>query len=303
MAHGDGTEKFDKKLNADYHADMVSQPSPRAHGALALLDRLSLLISFILVGLTLSLVLDLPTRRIELSLLGSEANLTVSGTWLIAVLLAALTAAGVDSIARTHPRVHLGEMRYIFILWILPALFVITATVLLPATQARVYGLIGVAVSGVFLVAVILGEYYTIDLEGRGYSAARLGVNIAVYVIALVLFATIYSWKIRSLYSSPAVGIAAGLLALELFRGSESDLTRTWLYGAVVGLSMGELVWALNYWNLSGFTGGAFLLIFFYAFTGILQQYLWGRLSKIVFVEFAMIFAGATALLFWLRPV
>ncbi len=282
---------------------MVDQPSPRTQSALASLDRLSLLISFVLVGLTLSLVLDLPTRRIELSLLGSEANLTVSGTWLIALLLAALTAAGVDSIARTHPRVHLGETRYIFILWILPALFVITATILLSVTEVRVYGLIGVAVSGAFLVAIILGEYYTIDLEGRLYSAARLGVNLAVYIIALVLFATIYSWKIRSLYSSPAISIAGGLLALELFRGSESDFKRTWLYGAAVGLSMGELVWALNYWNLSGFTGGAFLLIFFYAFTGITQQYLWGRLSKIVFAEFAMIFVGAIALLFWLRPI
>lgn len=281
---------------------MVDQPSPRAQSALASLDRLSLLISFVLVGLTLSLVLDLPTRRIELSLLGSEANLTVSGTWLIALLLAALTAAGVDSIARTHPRVHLGETRYIFILWILPALFVITATILLSVTEVRVYGLIGVGVSGASLVAIILGEYHTIDLEGRWYSAARLGVNLAVYIIALVLFATIYSWKIRSLYSSPAISIAGGLLALELFRGSESDFKRTWLYGAAVGLSMGELVWALNYWNLSGFTGGAFLLIFFYAFTGITQQYLWGRFSRIVFVEFAMIFVGAIALLFWLRP-
>ncbi len=92
------------------------------------------------------------------------------------------------------------------------------------------------------------------------------------------------------------------MLALELFRGSESDFGRTWLYAAAVGLSMGEIVWALNYWNLSSFIGGAFLLIFFYALTGITQQYLWNRLNKIVFAEFAMIFFGAVALLFWLRP-
>ncbi len=92
------------------------------------------------------------------------------------------------------------------------------------------------------------------------------------------------------------------MLALELLRGSESDFWRTWLYAIAVGLTMGEIVWALNYWNLSGFVGGAFLLIFFYAFTGLAQQYLWQRLNRIVFVEFAMIFAGALALLFWLRP-
>jgi hypothetical protein len=284
---------------------MLDSTPSRAPTAVAPLDRLSLLTSLVLVGLTLSLILDLPSRRIEFSFLGSEASFTISGYWIIAVLLAALTAAGVNSIARTHPRVHLGETPYIFILWILPAVIVTTATMILSLADVRVFGvyeMVGVVLAGAFLVAVVIGEYITIDLNDRWYSAARLGVNIAVYLAALILFATIYSWKLRSLYSSTAIGVAAGLLALELFRGSESDFGRTWLYAAVVGLSMGEIVWALNYWNLSGFIGGAFLLIFFYAFTGIIQQFLWNRLNQIVFAEFTMIAVGAIALLFWLRP-
>ena len=284
---------------------MLNQTSSRAPTAIAPLDRLSLLTSLVLVGLTLSLILDLPSQRVEFSFLGSEASFTISGYWIIAVLLAALTAAGVNSIARTHPRVHLGETPYIFILWILPAVIVTTATMILSLTDVRVFGvyeMIGVVLAGTFLVAVVIGEYITIDLNDRWYSAARLGVNLAVYLAALILFATIYSWKLRSLYSSTAIGFAAGLLALELFRGSESDFGRTWLYAAVVGISMGEIVWALNYWNLPGFIGGALLLIFFYAFTGIVQQFLWNRLNKIVFAEFTMIAVGAMALLLWLRP-
>jgi hypothetical protein len=284
---------------------MLDQSSSRAPTAIAPLDRLSLLTSLVLVGLTLSLILDLPSQRVDFSFLGSAASFTISGYWIIAVLLAALTAAGVNSIARTHPRVHLGETPYIFILWILPAVIVITATMILSLADVRVFGvyeMIGVVLAGTFLVAVVIGEYITIDLNDRWYNAARLGVNLAVYIAALILFATIYSWKLRSLYSATAIGIAAGLLALELFRGSESDLGRTWLYAAAVGISLGEIVWALNYWNLSGFIGGALLLIFFYAFTGIIQQYLWNRLNKIVFVEFTMIVVGAIALIFWLRP-
>ena len=287
------------------HQGDLGQSSSRAPTAIAPLDRLSLLTSLVLVGLTLSLILDLPSQRVDFSFLGSAASFTISGYWIIAVLLAALTAAGVNSIARTHPRVHLGETPYIFILWILPAVIVITATMILSLADVRVFGvyeMIGVVLAGAFLVAVVIGEYVTIDLSDRWYSAARLGVNLAVYLAALILFATLYSWKLRSLYSATAIGIAAGLLALELFRGSESDLGRTWLYAAAVGISLGEIVWALNYWNLSGFIGGALLLIFFYAFTGIIQQYLWNRLNKIVFAEFTMIVVGAIALLFWLRP-
>lgn len=266
------------------------------------LDRVSLITSIVLVGLTLSFILDLPKQRVEFSFLGSEASLTLTGTWLIAFLLAALTAAGVDSIARTHPRVHLVDERYISIMWIAPALIVIAATVLLSAADARVYGLFGVAVAGALLGAVILGEYFTIDLNDRWYSAARLGVNLAVYLVAMILFATIYSWKIRSLFSAPAIGLAAGLLALELLRGSEADLRRTWLYATAAGVSMAEILWAFNYWNLNGFLGGALLLVIFYALTGLTQQYLWKRLTRLVLFEFAVIIAGALALLYFLQP-
>jgi hypothetical protein len=138
----------------------------------ALFARLSLIVSFVLVGLTLSFILDLPSQRLELSFLGSEASFTVSGTWFIALLLAALTSAGVDSIARTHPRVHLADRRYLFILWIVPAMIVVAATVILANTSVRVYGLIGVILAGAFLVAAILGEYFTIDLSDRLYNVA-----------------------------------------------------------------------------------------------------------------------------------
>lgn len=274
---------------------LTSLPAPFA--------RLSLIVSFVLVGLTLSFILDLPSQRLELSFLGSEASFTVSGTWFIALLLAALTSAGVDSIARTHPRVHLADRRYLFILWIVPAMSVVAATVILANTAVRVNGLIGVVLAGTFLVATILGEYFTIDLSDRLYNVARLGVNLAVYLLALILFGTIYGWKIRSLFSATAIGFAAGFLALELFRGAESELRRTWLYAAAVGLSVAEILWAFNYWNLNAHLGGALLLVFFYVFTGLVQQHLWGRLNRIVWFEFFFIIFGALTLLFLLRPV
>jgi hypothetical protein len=281
---------------------MESTPTPRRY---APLDRLSLLTSLVLVGLTLSLILNLPSQRVVFMFLGSEASFSVSGNWLIAILLAALTAAGVNSIVRQHPRVHLADTRYILILWILPATIVVTATLLLSFADVRAYGvyaLLLVVLAGALLVAAILGQYITIDLNDRAYSAARLGVNLIVYFVAWILFAAVYNLKVRSLFSAPAIGMASGLLALELLRSSEAAFTRTWLYAVLIGLVMSEMMWALNYWNLSGLMGGALLLIFFYALTGILQQYLWERLNRIVLIEFTFTVVGAIVLLFWLRP-
>ncbi|MBI3537217.1 MAG: hypothetical protein HY070_06645 [Chloroflexi bacterium] len=266
------------------------------------IEHVSLLAGVVMVGLTFLILLDLPSGKSEFSFLGSDANITWSGNWLVAFLLAALTAASVDSIVRTHPRVHLGETRYIFILWILPMLIVITTALLLTFIPTRAIGLICVAATGLILFAVVLGEFFSLDSSERWSNAARVGVNLAVHLVALILFAAIYGLKQRSLFSSPAIALVSGLLALELFRGAEQDFRRTWLFAAAIGLTMGELVWALNYWNLGSLLGGGLLLIFFYVLTGLTQQYLWNRLTRFVMIEFGLIVFGALYFLFWFKP-
>ncbi len=262
------------------------------------LDRLSLLISLILVGLTLSLLLDLPTRPLDFSFLGSRATIIFSGTWLFALLLTALTAAGVESIMRAHPRVLLSETRYTAILWALPCTLSMAAGVIIPALpNDRTYTLTGIFLTGIFMTLVILGEYYTIDLRDPAYSFARLGLNLATYLTALLLFGAIYALKVRSILSSPLIATIAGLLALELLRGSESDVRRTWLYAAAVGLTMGETMWAINYWNVSVLIGSMTMLLMFYVLTGIVQQYLWGHLRWRILIEFALVIGAAVLLI------
>ncbi len=277
-----------------HELDMVPRVS-------APIERISQLTGLALIGLTLALLLDLPAQRLEFSIFGSEANITVSGIWLLAGVLAAMTAAGMDSIARLYPRVSLDATRSISIVWILPALIVITATILLSLSPVRVFGLISLGLAGAVLFGVLLAEFFSIDPEDRRYRAARLGLNLAVYLIALVLFAAIYGLKLRSLFSSTFIGIAAALLALELLRGAAQDFQRTWRYAAVVGLSLGELVWAFNYWNLDAFSGGALLLIFFYVIIGIVQQYFWNRLTPVILVEYGLIVLAALGFVFFLK--
>ncbi len=262
------------------------------------LDRLSILISVVLVGLTLSLLLDLPTRPFDFSFLGSRATILFSGTWLFALLLTALTAAGVESIMRAHPRVLLSETRYTAILWVLPCTLAMGAGIIVPALPTgRIYALAGIILTGALLALVILGEYYTIDLSHPAYSFARLGLNLATYLIALLLFGAIYALKVRSVLSAPVIAVGAGLLALELLRGSEADVRRTWIYAAAVGLAMGETLWAINYWNVSILSGSVTLLLMFYVLTGLAQQYLWGHLHWRLLVEFALVILAAIGLI------
>jgi Protein of unknown function (DUF5656) len=263
------------------------------------LDRVSLLISLVLLGMTLSLLLDLPTRTFDFTFLGSRATIIFSGSWLFAILLTALTAAGVESIMRAHPRVLVSETQYTAILWVTPCILVMSGAIIVPAlSTSSLYALVGTGIIGVLLTLVILGEYYTIDLRDPAYSFARLGLNLAAYMIALLLFGIIYALKVRSILSAPVTAVIAGLLGLDLLRGSEADVRRTWIYAAASGMAMGESIWALNYWNVSALVGAVSMLLFFYVLTGLAQQYLWGHLRLRVLIEFGLVLLAAT-LLVW----
>jgi len=254
------------------------------------LEQLSLLVGMNVLGLTLSLLLVLPERTYAFTFLGTQADIVITGPWLFALLLSVMTAAGVESIMRSHPRVHLSETPYTAIMWILPCLLVAGAAVILPLFRdSAPFAVSMILGAGLVLGLVVAGEYLTVDLRDPAYAFARLGLNLGVYLAALATFQTIYGFKQRSIYSAPLIGLAAALLALELLRASEADVRRTWLYAATIGLGIGEALWALNYWNVNALLGGVFLLIFFYILTGLSQQYLFGKLSWRTLVEFAVV--------------
>lgn len=281
----------------------LSEPTlPRASHT-APLERLSLLISLVVVGLGMSRVLDLPPRTLEFSVLGSRATITLSGAWLFAIVLAVLTATGVESIHRSHPRVHLSQTRYTAILWILPALQVALAALILPFFSAVfLYGFVFILLAAGLLTVIILAEYHTIDASDALYAISRLGLNLAGYALALILFWSVYNVKARSLLSAPIIGTVSALVALELLRGNEAGVRRTWLYGAAIGLMMGEVLWAMNYWNVNGLFAGLVMTTLFYVLVSTAQQYLWGHLSWWMLAEFALVILIVAFLAFRFAP-
>jgi hypothetical protein len=116
-----------------------------------------------------------------------------------------------------------------------------------------------------------------------------LSLNAWAYLVALVLFVLIYSEKARSLVSATGVSLVSALLALEFLRSAGRGFGRTALYAAIAGLCTGEIIWAMNYWRISGVTGGLILLLGFYVFTGLASQQLRGKLTRRVLIEYAIV--------------
>ncbi|MGQ9598025.1 MAG: DUF5656 family protein [Anaerolineae bacterium] len=255
-------------------------------------ERANVVATLVVLGLILMAFLQFPTWTYDLKVLGSPLTLSLTQTVLIASLLVGITCAGTDIIVRSHPAAQRNEAQHSFVTWTLPALTVLTATVLIPQAPTQLYQLLGYIVTGLILILIISAEYHTVDRAERRYLTARFILNGWAYLLASLLFVLIYSAKARSLLSATAVTGVSALLALEFLRGAGQGFARTALYAAIAGLCTGEIIWAMNYWRISGVTGGLILLLGFYVTTGLASQQLQGRLTRQVLAEY-----GAVALI------
>jgi hypothetical protein len=255
-------------------------------------DRLSIVVSLVLLGLALTLVIALPTRYIDADLLGSPVRIELGARLVMSLLLGSLTAVGVEYIMRAHPKFGTGGLGgYSFLFWILPTLATLAATWFTPALydSGLLVWLAGLGVSALLLAGLILAEYRTIDTEDTAHTISRLLLNLFTYLSALFLFTAIYEAKLRSLLSATLVALFAGILALALLRAERSATYRTWSLAAVCGLVLGEATWALNYWGVTGLAGGGLLLLAFYFFGGLSQQRVLNRFNRLVLLEFAIV--------------
>lgn len=252
-------------------------------------DQISVLTSLILIGIVLFLIIRVPTWTLAAMPLGSPLTLHVSGNWLVTLLLLGLACTGTDSVIRHHPRSRAGELPYTFVFWILPGLVTLLAALLLPRAPGTQYWLLGLAVTGALLSLVVAVEYRTVDPTEPAYRLARLGLNLMAYLTALGLFIVIYASKLRSLITATATMTTGTFLALDLLSDSPSPMRRRVLYAFIIGLLLGESVWALNYWQISSLTVGGLLLLLFYLLNGIAQQHLQQNLTRRTLIEFALV--------------
>jgi hypothetical protein len=252
-------------------------------------ERASVVATLVVAGLILAAFLQFPIWSYSLTVLGSPLTITLTQTALMAALLVGITCTGTDSIVRSHPTARRIEARFSFVTWTLPALTALLAVILLPHAPTQLYQMAGYVLTGLILILVISAEYYTVDPADTHYAVARLSLNAWAYLLALIIFILIYSPKARSLISATGVTLVSTLLALEFLRSAGQGFRRTALYAVIAGLCTGEIIWAMNYWRISGVTGGLILLLGFYVFTGLANQQLQGRLKRRVLLEYAAV--------------
>ncbi len=259
-------------------------------------SHLSVTTWIVLASLTFGLLLTIPERTFSISVFGSPIDFRFSAAFLAGLAALAATWAGLEAALRTHPQKDLLQHTYRF--WGLPTAIVLTSAVLLPEITAEGVWLITLALTGVALAASMAGEYHTIDPNAPEYGNARLLLNGLAYAVAAVAFILIYLSRSRSLVSATLIGVSAGLLAMDLLRGSRARMRLVFLYSALIALMLAQLTVILNYWPFASVRVALVLLLGFYLLAGLAQQMLRGEFNRRRVIEYLIIAAMTVTVIF-----
>lgn len=255
-------------------------------------DQLSVLLAGTALSLTLSRIIQLPTRQVGLPVFGTQLGVDLSIQWLINLFLVGLVITGVNTLLVSHPLATSGQTRSTAVFWILPGLTALMLGIGLEHVEEIQVWLL-VIVGGLIILGVVTtNSYRSIDPEHLARPSVQLLVTISVYGLAMAYCLVIYGAKTRFLLSGPAILVVSGLLTARLLWGTGQPPRRVWLFSGVTSVIMAQAIWALNYWAIAPLYGGLVLLIVFYLTTAIAQQTLQERLDRRALIE-----VGAAALL------
>ncbi len=252
-------------------------------------DRLSVLLAVLLLGSVLFRFIELPEQVWELQPFGSPLKIHASESLLLMVLMIGLVCTGTSLVLHDNPLLKEDSGRPLYISWILPGVLTGLSAYLLSLAPTLPVWIFGLVVVGVSIGLTISAEYATVSPEAPGYPTARLILNVLAYALAFILFAVIYQTRTRSLVTATLTMLTAALLALDLLSVADVALRRMLPFAGIVGIIIGESTWALNYWQISAWTGGLVLLLIFYVIVNLAHQHLLEKLQISILIELTLV--------------
>lgn len=182
-----------------------------------------------------------------------------------------------------------------------PALMVLLLGLQLSRTEPWTSWWLGLAMTAILVALAFTAEYISVEPAWR-QGVAGLAMVAFNLLLALASFILIYATRGRSLLTATEAALVAGLLALRLVGGGGQPPRQAIVYAAVIGLALGQCLWALNYWRATPLLAGLILVLIYYGLTGIAQQHEQGVLNWRVLAEFGLVvLAGLIIILRYAR--
>ena len=244
-------------------------------------NRLSILVSTILLAYALTPFVRLPERELTLRIFGAVFDFQVDFNTSISILVAALAATGTEWLVRGHP--YLGEQNTVQH-WLLPALTAWVIGVPLNTLAVDLQWWAVFALGGVLLVLVFLAEYIVVDLSDDFYAPASVGLTAVSFALYLFLAISVRAGGQRLYIQFPALVLAVGLVSL---RSLYLRLGGRWCVVWAVGIAIvvGQFAIGFHYWPLSPLEFGLLVLGPAYALTSLAGALEEGRPLPTIWIE------------------
>ena len=211
----------------------------------------------------------------------------VMGTPVLLALLIGVAVVGTDRLLRLHPQARFhgptATLLYLFV----PGLYALGAGLLLGEVEGDALRLLLAVLASLLFAITANAEYLTVDPEAATYEPARFILLGAIYLIAVAIFAAVFTAGLPVLLGMALVAGASFLLTVDVLRELETDAATLWIQSVAVAVVMAEVRLALYYISLADVIAGAFMLIVFYVTTGLVQNRVSGRLDRGTWLTYA----------------
>ena len=258
-------------------------------------ERLSMVVSLILIGLALYFIIDLPTRVFVVSYLGTSVKLVVSTRLLMGLLLGGLAFSGSGAIIHAYPG---KRISYTVPFWVNATLLILLAMLTLARLSAPLLWALALLVSGLLLWLTIFAEYTLIDTQKRN-NLAQIWSRAMSYALFLAYTLLIVQSEWTPWFKLAALSVLAGILAASILRANPNRGERRGVYALVVALAIAQLGWVLGFIPVSMMQLSLLLLLAFYALMGISATYIERALSKRVLLEYGVVSIAGAIIVFW----
>lgn len=278
---------------------MLGAPSPAPR-----YERIVSLIFVILIGLAVIFLIDGNPNTLRIVLGGDLPTITLS--WFLIASLTVITSAGADLIARSHPQMQsrrlpvlnlgLARLEVAPAFWVLPSFSVVGSFAFFRLFSGVLEGAafaLALVAAGGSLLTVLVAQHYALDRNQALSQRAQLVLHAIGYLLAFGVFSAVYYARYRTLYSASLIGGSATLLAYALL--TTVARPHTFTLALLVGLTLAEATWALNYWATTFLIAGTVLLVIFYIAVSLLQHQAAGRLQRRLLIEYSLLGGGLFA--------
>ena len=235
-------------------------------------------------------------RSIQIELFQIRFEFPIDFGSLMSVIAAILASAGVDWLLESHPK---AQQRTRFLHWVLPGLTAWAIGVPLSQITRGVGWWIVLALGILLLIGIILGEYFTVDLQDKRYSLAGIGLTAVTFSLFLIFAVAINGMGTR-LYFLELAMIPFSLLAALRILSLRSDYGQSWPWAIGIALILGQLTFGLHYFPISAIQFGLIVTGLLYLLTNtsvlVKKKEPWG-ISWLAPLLFFCIFIVATILI------